>query len=46
MLNKVDVKDRPSKELLYKALETEKIQKLISRLYVKETSAFNKEGLD
>jgi len=29
-----------------KALETDKIGKLVSKCYVKETSAFNKEGID
>jgi hypothetical protein len=46
MLNKCDVKNRPSKELLVRALEADKVGKLVNRLYIKETSAFNKEGLD
>lgn len=32
--------------MLYKALETEKIAKLVGKMAVKETSAYNKEGLE
>jgi hypothetical protein len=46
MLNKTDVKERPEREILYKALEVDKIQKLVSKLYVKETSAYTKDGLE
>lgn len=44
MLNKLDIKNRAPKDALYKALEPEKIQKLVSKFYVKETSAYNKDG--
>jgi hypothetical protein len=42
MLNKCDYKDRPSKDLLFKALESDRIIKMVAKLYVKETSAYNK----
>ncbi len=35
MLNKSDIKDRPPRDAVYKALEPDKIQKLISKLYIK-----------
>lgn len=46
MLNKCDFKHRPSKELLVKALDVERLSKLVNKYYIKETSAYNKEGLD
>ncbi len=46
MLNKCDFKHRPAKELLVKALDMEKLGKLVGKYYIKETSAYNKEGLD
>ena len=46
MFNKADLKNRPPKELLYKALEADKLQKFVGKIYTKETSAYNKEGLD
>lgn len=46
MLNKCDLRNRASKELLVKALEPDRIAKLVGKYYVKETSAFNKEGID
>lgn len=46
MLNKCDRKNRPPKELFVRALETDKLSKLVGRFYIKETSAFNKEGID
>jgi hypothetical protein len=46
MLNKCDLKHRPLKELLVKALEVDKISKLVGKYYIKETSAYNKEGID
>jgi hypothetical protein len=46
MLNKCDFKHRPAKELLVKALDVEKLSKLVGKYYIKETSAYNKEGLD
>ena len=35
MLNKSDNKDRTPKEILYKALDIDKLQKLVGKLYVK-----------
>jgi hypothetical protein len=46
MLNKCDLGGRPPKDLLVRALEPERMGKLVSKLYFKETSAFNKEGID
>ena len=46
MLNKCDFKHRPSKELLVKALDVDRLAKLVGKYYIKETSAYNKEGLD
>lgn len=46
MLNKCDLKHRPTKELLVKALEMDKMGKLVNKYYVKETSAYSKEGID
>jgi len=46
ILNKSDIKDRAPKDALYKALEPEKLQKLVAKLYVKEASAYNKDGLE
>lgn len=46
MLNKCDLKHRPAKELLVKALEMDKMGKLVNKYYVKESSAYNKEGID
>jgi hypothetical protein len=46
MLNKCDFKHRPSKEILVKALDVDKLGKLVGKYYIKETSAYNKEGLD
>ena len=46
MLNKCDLGGRPPKELLVRALEPERMGKLVGKLYFKETSAFNKEGID
>ena len=45
MLNKCDLK-RKREEIMMKALEPDKLQKLVHKLYIKETSAFTKEGLD
>ena len=46
MLNKCDFKHRPSKELLVKALDVDRLAKLVGKYYIKETSAYTKEGLD
>ena len=46
MLNKSDIKERESKQILFKALQTEKIQKNVHKLYVKETSGFTKDGIE
>ena len=42
MLNKCDLKERPPKELYIRALEQDKLAKLVGKVYIKETSAFNK----
>lgn len=46
MLNKCDLPAKVPKDLFFKALEMEKIQKLVGRVYMKESSAYTKEGLD
>lgn len=46
MLNKCDMKNRPSKEIIVKALQLDRLSKLVNKYYVKETSAYTKEGLD
>ena len=46
MLNKCDLKNRPPKELMVKGLEPQRLNKLVGKCYFKETSAFNKEGID
>lgn len=46
MLNKSDIKNRESKQTLFKALETDKLQKNVNKIYVKETSGFTKDGID
>lgn len=46
MLNKCDLRHQHSKEILVKALDVEKLAKLVGKYYIKETSAYNKEGLD
>jgi hypothetical protein len=45
MLNKCEMQNRIQKDILVKALELEKMQKMVGKIYVKETSAYNKEGL-
>ena len=46
MLNKSDSKDRVPREALYKGLDLQKMQKIVEKLYVKETSGFTKDGID
>lgn len=46
MLNKSDTQNRVLKDILYKGLDVEKIQKQVGKVYVKETSAYTKDGLD
>lgn len=46
MLNKCDVLSNVPKDLFYKALEIERIQKLVGKVYLKETSAYTKDGLE
>ena len=46
MLNKSDFKDRVPRQTLYKALDIDKVQKCVGKLYVKETSGFTKDGID
>jgi hypothetical protein len=46
MLNKSDIKDHIHKDALCKALEQTKIDKLVGKVYIKETSAYNKDGLE
>jgi hypothetical protein len=45
MLNKCELQNRVAKDVLIKALEIERMQKLVGKLYIKETSAYTKEGL-
>ena len=46
MLNKSDLPSKVPKDLFYKALDIEKMQKLVGKVYVKETSAYTKDGLE
>ena len=46
MLNKAEVKERPEREVFYKALEVDKLQKLVGRIYFKETSAYTNDGIE
>lgn len=46
MLNKSDVPNRPPKDMVFKALELDKIEKLVHKAYAKETSAFTKDGIE
>jgi site-specific recombinase XerD len=46
MLNKCELENRIAKETLYKGLDMERIQKLVGKIYIKETSAYTKEGLE
>lgn len=46
MLNKSDIANKVPKDVLFKALDVDKIQKLVGKVYVKETSAYTKDGLD
>lgn len=46
MLNKSDLHNKVPKDILYKGLDVDKIQKLVGKVYVKETSAYTKDGLE
>ncbi len=46
MLNKSDNAHRVPKDILMKGLEMDKLQKFVGKLYVKETSAYTKDGLE
>lgn len=46
MLNKWDHNSKKDKDVMAKGLEIQKLQKFVNKLYVKETSGFNKSGLD
>ena len=46
MLNKWDSNTKKDKDVMIKGLEIEKLQKFVNKLYVKQTSGFNKSGLD
>ncbi len=45
MLNKSDLQNKFTKDVFYKALEIEKMQKHVGKVYIKETSAYTKDGL-
>lgn len=46
MLNKSDLQNKFNKEVFYKALDIQKMQKLVGKVYIKETSAYTKDGIE
>ncbi len=46
MLNKSDIGNRIAKDVLYRGLEIERMAKMVGKIYVKETSAYTKDGIE